>query len=157
VTRSIPERTNATLRSALAGLAGAALYGIWAFYINRDHGTDVALSAALTQAFVSFSITFAITRMIEGVSGLVEHSLARFVVPAVGGIGLAAAYTLGLHSWMGTPEVLQTAAPSLIVGSAYCCLYSAALARRGTIRSDDVRSSACHDREFISRRISAPI
>lgn len=132
---SKPERRSATLRSVLAGLVGAALYGSWAFVVNRDHGADVALTAALTQAFVSFSATFAVTATMETLARTALSLPLRFLFSSLGGFGLAALYTLGMHLWMGTPEVLKTAAPSLIVGSVYCCIYSAALVRANSMQT----------------------
>jgi hypothetical protein len=120
---------SAALRSALAGVAGGVLYSGWAFYMNYDHGAEAARTAAITQGLVSFSITFVITAIMEGLSRFVAQPAVRFLVSSIGGITLAGAYTIGMHVWMETPEVLKTAAPSLLIGSACCCVYSAGLAR----------------------------
>ena len=115
-------------RSILAGLAGMLIYGSWAYFANRVHGGGAAWDAALTQGVVSFSATFGVTWMMEVMSRAGSGRLSRFLLPFVGGLGLAASYTVGMHIWNDTPEILRTVAPSLTIGTAYCFIYSSKLA-----------------------------
>ncbi len=107
------------------------LYGAWAALANRDHGTAVAARAGLVQALSSATTTLVITGGIEGLlvrlrawrGGLL---LAGLLPPTASSL-----VHLAVHLLNGTPEVLRTIAPSVVLGYVFAALY-VVNARRGS-------------------------
>ncbi len=120
------------VRSVLMGLAAMAIYGGWAYLANRSYGLAIAMKAAATQSFVSFTVTFLITFLMEALHRRASSRLGRFVAPAGGAISFTVAYTVLMHIGMDTPELLDTVLPILIFGSLYCLIYSANLVRESS-------------------------
>ena len=109
--------------------AALLLYGGWAFAANWSHGFGPASKAAATQGFVSFTIAFVVTSLMEWLSRTTDALWGKFARAAGGAIMLTTTYTIGMHWWMGTPEILNTVAPVIVLGGLYCILYSANLVR----------------------------
>lgn len=117
------------VRSVVIALGAALLYGGWALWANRGHGWSAASSAAGTQALASFTITLAMTSVMEALCRTTTSRAGQFVRAAGGSIALSVAYTVALHVWMGTPELLETVTPSIAIGSVYSVAYAANLVR----------------------------
>jgi len=90
---------------------------------------SAAWRAAATQGFVSFTVTFVITAVMEGVHRRLQSPPAQFLGAAGAAIAIAALYTVALHAWMGTPEIARTVVPVLTLGGCYCLAYSGNLVR----------------------------
>lgn len=130
------------LARSLAVATGALiLYGSWALLANFDHGWSKAVRAAATQAFASFTITLSMTGLMEALHRTTTAPWSQFTRAASGSIALATSYTLALHWWMGTPQILRTGAPSIIIGSIYSIVYSANLVRESRRSSTAAGSS----------------
>lgn len=124
------------------GLAALLLYGGWAFVANRAHGLGPAWRAAATQGFVSFTVTFFVTAIMEGVHRMVRSRPAQFLLPGAVAVAVAAVYTVALHWWMGTPEIARTVVPVLTIGAVYCFGYSANLVRESVARDRTTAAAA---------------
>ncbi len=122
------------LRSLGLASGAMALYGSWAYLANRSHGSQAAWRAACTQGFVSFTITFLMTALMEGLHRLGSRRLSRFLLPAGGALLFGLFYSIGMHLVMGTPEVAKTVTPILLIAGTYTLLYSANLAREAAAR-----------------------
>ena len=122
------------LRSLGLALGAMALYGSWAYFANRSHGSSAAWRAAGTQGFVSFTITFLMTALMEGLHRLGSRRRGRFLLPAGGALLFGLTYSVGMHLVMGTPEVAKTVTPILLIAGTYTVLYSANLAREAAAR-----------------------
>lgn len=122
------------LRSLGLAIGAMALYGSWAYFANRGHGSKAAWRAACTQGFISFTITFLMTALMEGLHRLGSRRLSRFLLPAGGAMLLGMTYSIGMHLVMGTPEVAKTVTPILLIATTYTLLYSANLAREAAAR-----------------------
>ena len=112
------------VRSTLTALVAMTIYGGWALWANAAHGTVLAWRAAGTQGFVSATVTFGISLVMEGLARVPHGRWARFGASAAGGMAVAGSYTIGLHWLMGTPEIVATIAPIFVVGSPYCSVYA---------------------------------
>jgi hypothetical protein len=119
----------ARARVARLTLAAAALFGTWAFAANARHGGGLALRAAAVQALSSATTTLVISGGIE--------ALARWLAGRRGGLLLvvlvppsaSSSVHLLAHLANGTPEVLRTIAPSVLMGYAFAALYALGLRR----------------------------
>ena len=123
--RSLPP---ALLNSILAGLG----YGAWAIYANYEHGMDAWLMAGILQGLSSFSITLGLT--------IIATRLYHYFGRRVKGIALSwcvsamllAIIPYSIHKSAGTPDILQTIAPGLMIGSCYLILYLLSLHHKST-------------------------
>lgn len=124
------------------GLAALVVYGGWAFAANHGHGLGAAWRAAATQGFVSFTVTFFVTAIMEAVHRMARSRRAQFVLPGAVAVAVAAIYTVALHLWMGTPEIARTVVPVLTIGAVYCFGYSANLVRESAARAGNAAAAA---------------
>ena len=114
------KETSQNRRMLITGVLSAIIYGAWAYYVNR--GLPTAINSSLAQAVSSF---------IGGwlVAGLVEATFRRtpkpyrFPVAAFVPYGLTLLTYALVHKLVGTPEILKTISPNIIIGTPYFVLY----------------------------------
>ena len=132
---SLRSRSDSSLRSrpSARGLALAigagCMYGAWALWANSAHGAAAGWRAAGTQFLVSFVVTLAITTVMEQVHASLPSPLRRVAGAIAASVGVTVILTLSLHYASGTPEILATVVPVLVLGSLYCIAYVANLER----------------------------
>lgn len=108
--------------------AGAFLvYGGWAAYTNWEYGLTISLVSAFTQGTISFLVTAFLTLILEHIFHSIDSAALRFIVTALGAQTVVALMTFTAHYIVGTPEILITMAPSFVVSSIYCILYTTGL------------------------------
>jgi hypothetical protein len=105
------------------------MYGAWALWANSAHGAAAGWRAAGTQFLVSFVVTLAITTVMEQVHASLPSRLRRVGGAIAASVGMTVLLTLSLHFASGTPEILATVVPVLMLGSLYCIAYVANLER----------------------------
>ena len=105
------------------------MYGAWALWANSAHGTAAGWRAAGTQFFVSFVVTLGITTVMEQVHARLASRLRRVFGAIAASVGTTVVFTIFLHYASGTPEILATVVPVLVLGSLYCVAYVANLER----------------------------
>lgn len=110
------------LISALAGFFG---YGSWGFWVNMSHGWQVGLKSGLTQGSYSFTVTLFYSSLIEWLYAKTRKKALTIVTCSLSVI----ATSYGVHTLVGTPEILPTIAPGAVIGSIYVYGYVSALAR----------------------------
>lgn len=129
---------SSTVRSLLAATAGLVGYGLWAFFVNHDHGIDAGLRSGLVQGGYSFALTFCMTWFMERLYEFLRPR-AHAVWSTVGitiGLLFATAWTI---NWVArTPEILMTILPGFVIGSIYTAIYMQALDRLTTESSEHV-------------------
>ncbi len=120
-------RTAATFRSVLAGIAGFVVYGGWAYFVNQPYGTDMGLMAGFTQGSYSFVLTLSTTFLMEHLLLLLAEVPAKRVltVCATSVITLGTAWLI--HFFVGTPEVWLTILPGFAIGTIYTISYVMAI------------------------------
>ena len=118
-----------TARGLLLAIGAGCMDGAWALWANLEHGTAAGWRAAATQFVVSFIVTLAITTVMEQVHGRLSSRLARIGGAIAASVGTTIVFTLTLHLASGTPEILATVVPVLLLGSLYCVAYVANLER----------------------------
>jgi hypothetical protein len=113
-------------RALLLAIGAGLLHGSWALYANASTGRGVR--AALAQASLSFTGTLTLTLLTEWLFRR-AHEKGRtpeqgFAIAAAGTVGVMAAFTISLHSIVGTPHVLLTSGPSLAFGTFFFTSYA---------------------------------
>ena len=116
-------------RGFLLAIGAGCMYGAWALWANLGHGAAAGWRAAGTQFFVSFVVTLTITTVMEQVHAGLSSRAARVGGAIAAAVGTTVIFTLALHWASGTPEILATVVPVLLLGSLYCIAYVANLER----------------------------
>ena len=116
-------------RGVAVAAASALLFGGWALWMNLDHGWPPALAAAGAQTFASFTTTFFIALVMEGLAGTTPDPRGKFVRAFVGSIAVAGPYMIALHWIAGTPDLWATLSVPFATGGAFGFAYSANLMR----------------------------
>lgn len=101
------------------GLINSALFcviwGGWAYYANSGHGHAAALEAARAQAAFTVVNAFIYSVMLEAVFHRIPRALWRNLATfAIPNAVLTAALT-GVHWLAGTPALLETVLPQLLI------------------------------------------
>tara|TARA_R110002095_G_scaffold273_1_gene1689 strand:+ start:2105 stop:2494 length:390 start_codon:yes stop_codon:yes gene_type:complete len=107
-------------RLLVTAISSATFYGGWALFVNWNTESRVASTTA--QALCSFIAGYYVASLVEFVFGLLERPWRvpiASTVPYFGVLGIFA----GIHYWIGTPHILYTLLPNIIVGTAYFILY----------------------------------
>ena len=95
------------------------IYGVWAAFVNLDHGNEMALRAGLGQGAYAFVSTWLVTGAArELLARLGYHTLA-LVLSFLITFSLMLSIPLLLHALLGTVDVWEAILPGLIWGSGY--------------------------------------
>jgi len=127
----VKERTLEIIRNAniswlsvmINGVGAGLIYGTFAYFANAKFGLESSMPAALLQFFLSFLSTFVYVLFLEIVFKDETLSFKRKIMLT---LGLEAIYTLTLvlsHYLHGTPNILFTVLPSVVLGGGYMVLY----------------------------------
>ncbi|WP_340116366.1 hypothetical protein [Pelagibius sp. 7325] len=118
---------HALAHSLLAHLTGAFLVmGSWAFFANRGHAFDAAVTAAALQGTISACVTLSLKTFIERIAPRFAGR-AALAVPPLAAFTLVGAVLTLLHSLNGTPELLATIALPLVAATGYAAVYNFAI------------------------------
>jgi hypothetical protein len=118
------------LRIVFFSVSAFFIFGGWAVFANMQHGLHQKLSAGLTQGLLSLVSTAILTSAMEMVFGRLSPGATRFMMTGVGPITTTLLLMAVAHLLTGTPEILATMLPSIVVGYAYSLSYAAGLTRR---------------------------
>ncbi|MFT6200993.1 MAG: hypothetical protein ACJATV_001650 [Granulosicoccus sp.] len=122
---------NKTLRLWVPPIVGFLFYGAWAFFINFSHGFEHAITAGFTQGGYSFTITLVLALVVEFLFQRLGTFPAilpwRNVWVFIAGFSLLLFTSVGLNVLTGTPEILWTVLPGLMISSVYTVIYIVAL------------------------------
>ncbi|MCE9598640.1 MAG: hypothetical protein K8S54_11785 [Spirochaetia bacterium] len=110
-------------RGILTGLFFTALWSTWAYYVNLAHGAIAAEKAAITQGSFTIINAFLYTVIMEYMFALAKTALMRFVLAFLLPNSIVAVVLTSLHHFRGTPNVLATVAPSLIIIASLSLIY----------------------------------
>jgi len=127
---SLPQRYTDSLpiiRSLISAVTGFLFYGGWAYFVHMDHGFDISSKAFLTQGTISFCVTLVLTQFMELAFAYAKSWKFVYWFVAILTSALVAIISLSINLWVGTPEVLLTILPGLIISTVYSFSYSRAL------------------------------
>ncbi|MBC8354001.1 MAG: hypothetical protein H8E66_18555 [Planctomycetes bacterium] len=106
------------------------MYGGWATFANSSHGLYKSLLAGLTQGSLSLVSTAVLTSLMETVFSRMSPGVTRFLAAGMGPTTATLLLMTVVHFATGTPEIMATMLPSIVVGYAYSLIYAAGLTRR---------------------------
>ncbi len=96
------------------------LWGGWSYYINGDEEFSIGVISGLTQGIVSFIITFIVVYAVTKIFNVLPESYFKPLLPACIVVSCIAILLVIIHTFVGTPHILATIAPSLTVGFLFC-------------------------------------
>ena len=115
--------------STLAHVAfGFFAMGAWAWFANRHHPLDQALTAALVQGAISGALTLVLKKALEWMSSRMRGAAALIAPPIITAASILAILTTA-HTAAGTPEIAATIAVPFTVSTSYAILYNLKLWR----------------------------
>lgn len=107
--------------------AGAALiWGSWAAFVHRNFELHILLKAAFTQAFLSAFFTLMGVTLLEAIFARAPEPV-RVPFSALSTFAFVLVSVLVIHTVSGTPNVLFTVAPTMILSLFYCFGYAVSL------------------------------
>ncbi|MBL8019143.1 MAG: hypothetical protein JNM27_05725 [Leptospirales bacterium] len=110
-------------RGLLSGLFFTALWSTWAYYANLSHGAAAAQKAAITQGSFTIINAAVFTIVMEYMFSVGKTVLMRLLLAFLLPNGIVAVILTSLHYYRGTPNVLATVSPSLIIVAALSLIY----------------------------------
>ncbi|QDV19746.1 hypothetical protein Pan153_44140 [Gimesia panareensis] len=105
------------------------LWGGWAFVMNSGESVNRGLVAGLTQGTASFLITLCMVHAVTYLFHRFEKPLVKVVLPACIVICFTGFCLVNVHTLMGTPRILVTILPALMVAFSFCMFTSWRLLR----------------------------
>ncbi len=107
--------------------------GIWAAFANRAHALPAPIVAGLVQGLLTAFITLTVKKLIDALFGRLKgRRYASLLVPPLISAGLVLAILVGVHTFVGTPEIAATIAVPWGMSFFYTSGYAFSL-WRGTI------------------------
>ncbi len=124
---------NLHFRLASMTIIGFCLWGGWAMYANFNHGMPVALMSGAAQGFQSAISTFFGSAFIEWLYEKCKNW--KYSILIVGGVGSIGSFMFMLmgHIVVGTPELLLTLMPVVVMATVYCFGYTYSLTNSASI------------------------
>lgn len=115
------------------GLSGATLgflfYGGWGVWANSAHGMAIAWRSGLAQGAMSFVVTLSGVTLMKWLFSLSGPLWVRAAVAIIGSLLVIYGGIVGVHLWLGTPEILLTLAPGLPITIVFCCVFVGSMLR----------------------------
>ncbi len=101
-------------------LAAFVIWGGWAFYANVHAGNWIAMVAAVAQGAFSLLMTFVMGYLTSYLYACFTRPVFKLLLPAFFILLLACCFLSILHYSVGTPAILKTISPALLVGFLFC-------------------------------------
>ena len=108
----------------ISALAAFVLWGGWAYYINGGSANPASLKAAGVQGSASFIITLLMVRAVTWLHGRLPSGTLQVWLPSVITLSSTGSILIAAHWLAGTPQILPTIAPALLVGGLFCLFTS---------------------------------
>lgn len=130
---AVPRSLAGIIFGLMDGLSGATLgllfFGGWGVWANSAHGMDIAWQAGIAQGVMSFVVTLTGTTLMKRLFGMPGPLWLRALVASVGALVVIYGLIVGVHLWLGTPEILLTLAPGLPITIVFCCVFVGSMLR----------------------------
>ena len=108
------------------GVLAFVVYGSWAIFANWEYGIKKSLIAGLTQGLMSFLITTFMTFLMIWLLNRGSSRWMSFLYAVICTNTVTITSLVVAHLIAGTPEILLTIMPSMIIGFVYIVSYSLA-------------------------------
>lgn len=123
-------RLHRLIESPLGAVLGGAVYGGWATFANWMYGMTMALRVGMVHFAITTGLTFVGVRVIHTLFRLSDHPVLGALIATAGSLSVTYGLLLGVHFWLGTPEILLTLLPGILPTLGFTLGYSWLLMRR---------------------------
>lgn len=113
------------VRALLPAIAGFLGYGSWGYFCNMMYGWQMGLQSGLVQGSLSFTITLVFNGVMETIYRLVKRKALSIAISIISLVTVS----YGVNNLTGTPEVIATIAPGVVIGAIYVFSYISTLAK----------------------------
>lgn len=115
--------------SPLGAVLGAMVYGLWAFFINRHVGLPHAALIGFTHWMMSVAITMGCVALMRTLFWLPSRPRNGALLSITGSLLATYSLLIGVHLYIGTPNILWTLAPGMLPTIGFAVVYSSLLLR----------------------------
>jgi hypothetical protein len=135
MSRNTGRRAVTRLRPLLVAFTAGGIYGSWTAFVHIHNGLGArtAMCAGWTQVGLSIFATLFFALLMERLFRVPSNPRHGFWLAVFGSSALGTVWLVVGHQLAGTPHILESITPSLIVGAAFDFTYAGrllALARR---------------------------
>ncbi|MEM8942517.1 MAG: hypothetical protein AAGC91_10200 [Pseudomonadota bacterium] len=148
-----------TVYSLGSALAGAVIYGGWAYYVNMGDGAAMAARTSAVQGTFSFCLTLSMSLLLTSLYERFGRTVFAACVSLMATCVFIFCTAYGLQYLAGSHEILMTIAPGFVIGSTYAAIFLITLHRshlhddngvdsdnvKGNVRGNESSSSAATD------------
>ncbi|MBI9085385.1 MAG: hypothetical protein JEZ11_17450 [Desulfobacterales bacterium] len=117
-----PSRTSLLFDMAWA-FAAFVFWGGWACFVNMEAGLSAGIISGMAQGTFSFAMTLLMVKAITIIYNRVHGHRFRYVLPTVATMGCSGTLLAATHLLAGTPNILSTISPPLVIAF-FFCLYT---------------------------------
>lgn len=121
--------TSLLFKLVSAGLA-FMLWGGWAYYVNENATPGAGLLSGMMQGTASFIITLSMVHLVTWFYRHLPVSKITFILPALLTVTMTGSCLIGMHLFIGTPEIINTVLPALSVALAFSLFTTFKLTRQ---------------------------
>lgn len=113
----------------VGAIVGAMAYGFWAFFINRHAGLPHATLIGVCHWLASVVLTISCVSLMRTLFFMAAKPRNGALLAVAGDLTLTYALLIGVHLFIGTPNIVWTLAPGLLPTIAFAALYASLLMR----------------------------
>jgi hypothetical protein len=111
------------------GLLAMVAFILWGLWVNWEYGLASRIQVAVTQGVVSLFSTVFSAELIVWLERRFRHFKKGTLITGAASWVVFYSMIWGAHVLAGTPELLPTMLPGMIIGVFFCCGYAYRVAR----------------------------
>jgi len=104
----------------LSALAAFFFWGGWAYYINDTGTVNVRAISAATQGVSSLIITLALVKLVSLIFNRLPRKILSVFITSILSVTCSGSCLIAVHYLIGTPEIVGTVSPPLLVAFLFC-------------------------------------
>jgi hypothetical protein len=104
----------------ISALAAFVVWGGWAYYINDTGTENVRVISAATQGVSSLIITLALVKLVSLIFNRLPRKILSVFIASVISVTCSGSCLIAVHYLIGTPEIVSTVSPPLLVAFSFC-------------------------------------
>ena len=96
------------------------IWGGWSYYVNSRVSIPSGITSGLAQGVASFCLTLIVVFLVTKIFNYFENRFFKVLLPTTIVVCILVIFLLCLHTLVGTPKILQTIAPPLLMALMFC-------------------------------------
>ncbi len=104
----------------ISALSAFVFWGGWAYYINDTGTENVRVISAATQGVSSLIITLALVKLVSLIFNRLPRKILSVFIASIISVTCSGSCLIAVHYLIGTPEIVSTVSPPLLVAFLFC-------------------------------------